>query len=659
MPDTVPNTTVTEEVKQQQVPDVPDYSVEEREYLSGLQIKLERARNERESPHDELDGMTYSQYWESNEKGANTFIEPKKNREDSNFQSGTVRRKIFAFLAELLKFEFYADVTAFDKNDLEVRALGNSVEDAIAKGNEMDGDDENRMLRQYELLKQGDVFPEKVWDEKFVKDKKFKGAKFDGQIKGLDIITKWKRAICKPKTNILCGLNVYLGNIREYDFANQPYVFTVEVLDYAAAEAKYKDWERWEHVGKTIKQFAPNTQRSMVYNNWRLLELQKDKVEKIAYQDKSGNEFALILNGVLMTPVGLPLPWGYEDYNITQQHLKPINAKFAYGASIPKELRGNVLLYDDLVRIMHLRNLQALVPARANLTGRTLSRRIFLPAAITAGISPKDVPLMDERAAQGIGASEYNFVNMMMENIDKNSVGPIPSGQQPIGDPTATEVLEISRQSKTMLNNVLIACTLLEWKLSWLSLYTVLAKWFDPTGDRVDEARQQLVKTYRTYSVRRPIENKGMGYRVTVPVGESDTLPSAEEVKQLEDSKEQETGIPYRFTFLKAPEVSASKWVWQITIRSKPKADDEISKMMFNKMVSDAMALFGLDVNLPELESEYAVMWDRDPKKFFRQGAAPQLSQQGGPTKTAAGIKLPTPNDQLGRMMSNAVNPQQ
>jgi hypothetical protein len=342
MSDTIPNTTVIEEVKQQEVPDVPEYSQEEIAYLSGLQIKLERARDARESPHDELDGMTYSQYWESNEKGANTFIEPKKNREDSNFQSGTIRRKIFAFQAELLKFDFYADVNAFDQNDLEVRAVGNSVEDAIHKGNELDNDEEKRPLRQYELLKQGDVFLVKEWDERFIKEKKFKSKKFDGKIDGVEIQTKWKRAICKPTTRIISGLNVYLGNIREYDFSNQPYVFTVELLDYSAAEAKYKDWERWDHVSKTIKQFAPNTQRSMVYNNWRLLDHQKDKVEKIAYQDKNGNEFALVLNGVLMTPVGLPLPWGYDDFNIVQQHLKPINAKFAYGSSIVKELKGNV-----------------------------------------------------------------------------------------------------------------------------------------------------------------------------------------------------------------------------------------------------------------------------------------------------------------------------
>src|SRR5215813_734184 len=131
------------------------------------------------------------------------------------------------------------------------------------------------MLRFYELLKQGDVFVEKIWDEKFIKEKKFKGKKFDGKVEGVDIQTKWKRAICKPTTRIISGLNVYLGNIREYDFGNQPFIFIPEIIDHSEAEAKYKDWERWPYVSKTLKQFFPGKERSMVYNNWRLFDHQK------------------------------------------------------------------------------------------------------------------------------------------------------------------------------------------------------------------------------------------------------------------------------------------------------------------------------------------------------------------------------------------------
>jgi hypothetical protein len=59
-----------EVLKAQQELKTPEYSQEEIDYLSGLQIKLERARDAREQKHDEFDGMSYAEYWESNEKGA-------------------------------------------------------------------------------------------------------------------------------------------------------------------------------------------------------------------------------------------------------------------------------------------------------------------------------------------------------------------------------------------------------------------------------------------------------------------------------------------------------------------------------------------------------------------------------------------------------------
>jgi hypothetical protein len=43
--------------------------------------------------------MTYVKYWEANERGANPMLLTKKNPEDSNFQSGTIRQKILALLA--------------------------------------------------------------------------------------------------------------------------------------------------------------------------------------------------------------------------------------------------------------------------------------------------------------------------------------------------------------------------------------------------------------------------------------------------------------------------------------------------------------------------------------------------------------------------------
>jgi len=128
--------------------------------------------------------MTYHQYWETNERGANTILQPKTNREDSNFQSGTIRQKILSLLAALINLDLSADVHAYDENEIEINGLGDAIEDTFEKAEEMDNDDEKKIRRQYELLKQGDVFVETVWDEKFIKDKKLKGSKtFDGTIK--------------------------------------------------------------------------------------------------------------------------------------------------------------------------------------------------------------------------------------------------------------------------------------------------------------------------------------------------------------------------------------------------------------------------------------------------------------------------------------------
>ena len=51
-----------------------------------LQKMLERARNLRDRNHGEYDGMTFVKQSEAEEKSANTFIAPKINAKDTNFQ---------------------------------------------------------------------------------------------------------------------------------------------------------------------------------------------------------------------------------------------------------------------------------------------------------------------------------------------------------------------------------------------------------------------------------------------------------------------------------------------------------------------------------------------------------------------------------------------
>ncbi len=278
---------------------IPDanYSDIEETYIKGLRKKLEHARNNRDTTHREFDGMDYITKDQLEEELANSEMRPKKNKEDTNFISGTIRTKLFYLLANLVNFDLTPDIIAFDKNGLKIQALGDSMEDVIQKTNELDQDEEKKQLRQYELLKHGTVFVEEIWDARSQKDKKI-DTPFDGSLNA-----KWqtriKKAFARPSRNIIPGVNVYLGDITKYNISEQPFIFTVDVMPWSEAELIFGEWERWANVPKKIVY----DKLTVSLRNWSLLQVQENYVEIIRYQDKWNNEFAVKINGVLMTPV--------------------------------------------------------------------------------------------------------------------------------------------------------------------------------------------------------------------------------------------------------------------------------------------------------------------------------------------------------------------
>lgn len=637
----------------------PDYSEDEQKYLSRLQVRLESARNDREAPHPEFDMMGFSEWWDSNEKGANTFIEPKKNKGDSSYQSGTIRQKLLTLLAQVNNLNLSPDLSAFDQTNLPVASLGDAMEDVIYKTEEMDEDEEKKMLRQYELLKQGTVFVEEVWDEKFIKNKKIVGnKKFDGKISGITWTDKLKRYFSRPSRNVVNSLMVYLGNIRQYQFKLQPYVFTVDIVSYYEAEATYGPWDRWKYVSKVLNPVATERNRSIYDNNWRLLDTNNGYCEIVKYQDKWNNEFAILINGVLMTPVGLPFPWGYNEYNMDQQNLEPIHSKFAYGNSLVHKVKNKVAVLDESIRLAVLKDQKSYAPSMLNLSGRVLSRAIFSAGNMLTGIADGSVKPLYPQDQTGVTVSELNFINFIQDQIDKDTVAPTTAGQEASGDPTATQVLEQQRQAKIVLGLTIFTCSLLEWKISWLRLYNLLVNWFNPEDEVVDEVRNRLVKKYRTTSVNRPIPGEGMGMRITIPKEQSieEPLPSPQEVYDQEEQAKQVTGKPTRILYIDPNEVVSARYTWQIVVRPKEKMTNELAKLMFRAELSDALNYFAQDVNIQYFEEKFANIWQDDMNKMFKRndmsafGAPPQ-----GTTPSPAGPVAPDTSKTQTKSMANVL----
>lgn len=641
---------------------IPEYSDDEVKYLGALQIKLEQARNLRDTNHDEFDGMTFTEQWQAEEKSANTFIAPKINAEDTNFQSGIVMDTLIHVISQLINYDLGPEIHAYDESQLEVASLGQALETIDRKLANLEGDEEKKVMRAWELFKHGYVFVEELWEERWHWAKKWI-KKFEGSISSAKWSKKMKRLYARPVRNVLSGLNVYLGAIAQYDLKYQPFLFTVKYRHYDDAKSEYgqqdasgKDvWERWKYVTKSRQSVSGSLGPNIVYNTWRLTDVASNQVEEIHYQDKWNNEYAIILNGVLMTPIGMPLPWGYDDYNIVQQNLEPFHPFFAYGRSLVKRMKANAAIYDEMLKMGVLKTQKAFMPARANLTGKTMSRRMFMPGKFTAGVDPKKIPLLDERDAEGVTQSELAMIAKIEQNITSKSVPQIPPAA---GRTTNQKLLMMQQEAKIAIGWFLFFDSLLEQKLAWVRLFNNLANYFNPIDTKLDDARKQLKNRYQITSEAAIIPGKGMGTRLIVPTDDKNITPEA--VRSTENDLQGRYKKPFQVIVLQPEAIKEAEYTWEITVSQREKKTSDAAKVMFRGMMQD-IEVFGQDVNLKYLEEEFAIAWGKDPSKLFNGGqnqapAAPGMpgmgagGQPGAPAQGASPLQRPQPNQKIAGM---------
>lgn len=623
--------------------EIIDYSEDEIKYLSNLQKRLEHAKNMREQPHPEFDDMTYTQYWQKNEDLANIKIKPKINKQDIQFQTGTLRTKLFAFLSSLLSLNLSADISAYDKNDVKISALGNAMEDIIEKTDELDNDEEKKMLRQYEMQKQGDVFVEEIWDDKWIIEKQ-PVKDYTGKFRGVKISKKEVKKIGRPVRNIISGLQVYLGDLTKYEISDQPFIFTVQTMRYDEAEQIYGKFENWQYISKSLKTWSGDSDKAMSQNAWRLLDTGEGLAEIIKYQDKENNEYQIIINGIPLLPLGFPFPWGWQGYNITQQHGRPIRHNFAYGKSFTFENKNPVQLLDEMMRLALLKTQKSFLPPYLNLSGRVISSNVLMPGRITMGLQANSLVPINDKETQGVTNAEFNMIQELLRTIDSQTTSQTFAGSMEAGETTATQIRELQRQARLMLGITILSASLLEKKLIDMRLMNVLKNWFNPLDKEVDEARQALKERYRITSRSRPIEGEGAGLRFVVP---TEQLPTPEQIMANEESMGNKLGMPVRIIALNPKEIEQMKLTWVVTVNAREKRSSELSKLMFRAEMQDAREL-GLNVNPTYAEERFAQVWEEDASKMFmqqeqatQQPTQPGMVIPGGQSEGVPTIKRP------------------
>lgn len=648
-----------------------DLTVEQTKYQTYLEQRLTRAQEVRDRRWAEFSDKTYLQYYEQNAKLANTYLEAVKNEGELKLSAGTIESKLNTLLSHVDNLNLTPEVLAYDKDDRNLKSLGVAFTDILDRTAEHDGGDdggdtEKRIARQRELAVQGTVFVQEKWCTK-KQMKKELSKKFDG--KTAEWTSRLTTVFEGPERSILYGPNVYLGDITQFSMDDQPYVFTVDTMHLDKAKELYGTWENWKYVKPgqppstaTLAQNAAGG-RTIYDGKFRLTTLKDDQVEIIKYQDPTRDEFQIIVNGIMMLPIGFPLsavtPGG--KFNVTKQILYIINSQFAYGGSFVSS--GDVYelsqVIDEMLRLFVLKTRKSITPPYVNISGRNISSKVLQPGVISQGIPPNALQAIGTES-QGVTAGEYQIYKEIIDRVDRSTVSPIFQGQYGKANTTATEVLEVQRQARLALGIIISACTMLEVKLGYLRLWNILAHWFEPIETALGE--DGMVKNeYRKVTREVDIEGAGRGSRMVIPV--DGKLPTAEMVRQMEIMDEKATGYPSERIYVNPKKLKEAQLKWRVVVNPKERESSAYHKLMFREMLADAIGLVNLGArpNVQGLVNEFGSVYMVDQNKVFSDvgagiaNAVPPAPQQGGQANNAGG---PTPapafSQQIGAGLGNA-----
>lgn len=619
----------------------PDYTPEEMEYRSYLITRLSSARNSRDTTHMEFDDMNYITNYETNARAANSYIEPKKNKEDTRIVTGTTREKVNTLLSALLNYNLEAQIDAYDSEDMLMQQLGKPLSDMIRKSREMEDYDQKRTLIYRELLDQGDVFVEEVLTQWICVDKEVELNFADG----IDPRkTSWKKKLSRIyercEARLFPGTKVYLGNVKESSMHRQPYMFCYEIVSYEEARAVYAKWSRFKNVPRQVVHTAETSQNFIDYRNWSLFEVQNDTVEIIKYYDKWNNEMMIMLNGVMMLPIKFPLtaisPSG--EYPMAKGSVEPIPF-FAYSKSVPAKTKVDQAILDEFIKLVVLKTQQSYKPPMGNMTGRALSSNIYFPGKLNMDVNPDLLkPLVD---ARGVTDAEFNAFEFIKKIVDEKSVSPVFSGDQMQGNQTATQILEMKKQQMMKLGLVIFGVIAFEKDLAWLRLHNILKNWTKAIDKRYDPVTMKLQDVFRTITVKTDLTNGLKGRRVIKMDKGLTSAMTPEHIQAEEQFMSQD--MPTEIVYFDPNELQQLEATFDINITPTEKNTSELRRMLFTQNIRDAAAIFGpQEINFAGLKDRFAILAGEDPSTFFIGQGGNQMPQ-GMPPGAPPG-QQPAPN---------------
>jgi hypothetical protein len=654
------------------------YEKEEGQYRTMILNKIEQARQERDQNHDNFDGMTYLEYYESNAKAARSYIPPKKNEEDTRIVTGITEEKVNTMLSSILSFNFEPNIEAFDVEDELVSELGENMEAMVRKSREIENYDSTRRLIYKEALDQGDAFVEEVWEHPIAFKKRITEDAFNSN-KFLNY--KWSEEFevlrGEAKVNMIDGRNFFFGNMNTFEIDEQPFIVTREVLPREIVKSLYGDWDRWDYVPEGLTETVTTTKSTDVYSDYSMYKISQDYVEIIKYQDKTQNEFQIFLNGVMMLPIKFPLSYvngvdeqGLPNFSVSRLSINPIAHNFPYSKSTPAKTKVKQSVKDNMLKWMLLKTESSFKPALANNSGEELSQHVLRPGMITDDV---DADMIKPIVAQnGVTQSEFNMYTVMGQEIDEISTSKQFGGTAEGGSMTATEVDALTTQNAKKLGSALWGITLFEKRISKLRIGTILRNWTTPLDTRIDGVKNDYEKVYRKINI--DIDNK-KGDNIRKIISFSEDLPDKYKLYGEAKEMEKKLGKKVSITVLDPFMLRMANYIWKMIIVPTQKDTSMLERELFFNDVVVNQKIFepqGIKLNYEYLKKKSARIMKEDPDKFFATSDFKDLmmtqvpGEAGESDNVGSSVSSDKKTDELediaknplGKQVSENINPQ-
>ncbi len=636
------------------------YTADELKVRDELITLCSIARDDRESPHPEFDEMTYTQYYDTNKRADLSYIPPKKNKADKRIVTGYTREKDNTLLSALLSYNFQPDITVYDDAEMIFPTLGNHFEDLVKKTRELELYDTMRPLIYREMIAQGDVFVEEIWqciyfpeiknENNWKPGDKIESAQFETAVKP----RKMERAAVKLHQ----GKNVYMGSFFQDDYQKQEIVFTYEILPRAVAEKIYGTWERWDMVPDEVDNTTLIIDQGIVYYDWNLTRTTKKEVGILKIQQKFKNRYMIMINGVMMLPHNFPLteisPDG--DYTIQHQVLEGI-VGCAYGKGQPSKTKVDQAVHDEFLRMMILREEQAGAPPMGFKGKKVLSPNIYSPGKITNNMREGDLfPILPNN--NGLQTADFSMYQLIKTMIDEKTINATFAGQdQPDKDVTLGQIQIEKQQQLLKLGLNFDAVKSLEKKLVWARIGNIIMNYSKPTDRKANIEENVIEEVYRQFSLETTLADGKTGVKIFEFTDKE--FPDIREQQKEEQVLGDHYGKPVNKVYFNGPEfIKLLKYRWVVNIVPTQENSDQIERQMFVENFQQAKELFGPEsINYEYGKERFAIHIKEDPTKFFlddggagvmnmlatQAGVGQPVGGGGAPVAGKSGMKITPP----------------